>query len=135
MVLNVPVKELLDKLGHDGSEILWPDQPEPLRRKAFHYEEFQMLALDHYGVVLCPFLIGLQYSPTGENAHTIKFDLQGVLDICDGVLLGSYIGSNKNHAVAWNATERLLYDPSGPKKVSPDTFQVNVFLAAFRSGS
>ena len=43
MILDVDVNELIRKIGHDGSEILWPNLEEPYCRRAFHIEEIAMV--------------------------------------------------------------------------------------------
>jgi hypothetical protein len=39
MALDVPVAELIESIGHDGSEIIWPDLPDPMCRRGFHSQE------------------------------------------------------------------------------------------------
>ena len=39
MALHLPVAELIESIGHDGSEIIWPELPEPMRRRGFHSQE------------------------------------------------------------------------------------------------
>ena len=38
-VLEVDVKDIYKFLGHNGSEIIWPGQPDPFRRRCFHIQE------------------------------------------------------------------------------------------------
>ena len=39
MALHVPVQELIQEIGHDGSEIVFPELEEPMRRRGFHSQE------------------------------------------------------------------------------------------------
>lgn len=39
MALDLPVAELIRSIGHDGSEILWDNLPEPMCRRGFHSQE------------------------------------------------------------------------------------------------
>ena len=48
MALGVELDQLLAWLGHDGSDIIWPDKPEPHNRRSFHIQEMvrYCIALD-----------------------------------------------------------------------------------------
>lgn len=133
MVLDIPVAQIFRDLGHDGSQILWPNQPEPLRRKGFHIEEMQYVCR-LYGVVLAPFVFRIEYAPNLIGAirlgdtHLIEFSkFHDVLAEYQGVLLGRYPGGG-NHAVAWDATR--IYDPAG---TSGQNFGIETFYAAIRN--
>ena len=39
MVLDMPLADIFDEIGHDGSQIIWPDLPEPMCRRGFHPQE------------------------------------------------------------------------------------------------
>jgi hypothetical protein len=44
MAIGVPVIELMALLGHDGSEVIWPNLPEPSNHRGFHSQELVHLA-------------------------------------------------------------------------------------------
>lgn len=135
MCLDVPVAELLQKLGHDGSEILWPEQPEPLRRQGFHPEELQYLCLREYSVVLACFVPCFGYNPVDALHEDRVYEFsqfEEVLAKHNGVLTGCYRRSNSLHAVAWNAAEERIYDADGVFATRHD-FEPECFYAVFRT--
>ncbi len=129
MVLDERVEHLCKVIGHDGSEILWPDQPEPFRRRAHHIEEIQYAALT-FGISLAPFVPQFEYSPCNVGFVQYDFTKQFLLvrKHYNGILLGEFTRGHP-HAVAWNANEGLIYDPDNG--IYPDTtFRCEVFYAA-----
>jgi hypothetical protein len=135
MVLEVRTGDIIDRLGHDGSQILWPLQPEPLCRRGFHIEEMQYVAL-RLGKVLTGFLPKLAYQPAPECTPFwihFDYDYNHLLTFLDGVMVGSYYESKQAHAVAWNAKEGMIYDPAG-RRVSRERFDVEAFYACFTPG-
>lgn len=136
MVLEVTVEKLIEVVGHDGSEVLWPDQPEPLCRKGHHIEEMQYVAYQ-FGYSLVPFVAKFEYNPGAvEDMPFAQYDFSGrfqtVLNVYSGILLGNYPRGNA-HAVAWNATERCIYDPDGFIFAEDrNNFQAEAFFARVR---
>lgn len=135
MTLSVDLSELIDLIGHDGSEILWPDQPEPLKRRGFHIEELQYVAVS-YGFLLVPFSPRLLYNPKGDpDIFVLDMDFTGkfkiALDSYDGILLGEYKTTKNAHAIAWCSMEGTVYDPSGHTSKLND-FEPECFYAAIR---
>lgn len=62
------------------------------------------------------------YGPPGAEPYHPYDDarrLSEYMDVKDGLLLGSvpslFDGRSKEHAVAWNMQEQLIYDPDGVK--------------------
>lgn len=54
IVLGIPVSDLIFAIGHNGSEIIWPTQPEPLCRRGFNVQEIlDVLVLDYGKAVTC----------------------------------------------------------------------------------
>jgi hypothetical protein len=39
IALNKPLNKIIKVIGHDGSDIIWPDNPEPTNRRGFHPQE------------------------------------------------------------------------------------------------
>lgn len=116
MMLSIIIDELYKLVGHDGSEILTADLPEPLNRRGFHIQEMTDLAW-HFGVKI----VTIERQPVSSrlSPHGQIFDfpiMQGDTRFqqytmhCDGVMAG--IGrSGIPHACAW--FRRKLYDPNG----------------------
>src|SRR5260221_108718 len=53
MVLDISVKEVITEIGHDGSEIVYPNLEEPKCRRAFHIQELIDFAIS-IGVSVVP---------------------------------------------------------------------------------
>ena len=66
MALETPVQHLIEHLGHDGSEIVFPQLKDPMYRRGFHSQELIQLAWD-WGYAVTPF----------ELAPTITSGLDG----------------------------------------------------------
>jgi hypothetical protein len=113
MCLDVPVQRMFDLLGHDGSEILWPELPEPLRRRSFAFQEMIHLAYLH-GYALCSFQPTFYVRPTMEvGPYTLDAPPEYLADKLrkhQGVLTGVASGGSR-HAVAWDG--QSILDPNG----------------------
>ena len=108
MAFNCPVEEVIRELGHDGSRVQWPDEPEPKRRRGFHSQEFVRLALKHnYSVMpieLFPVLNDLTLE-WGDNFEYFKNIIRSSFGVIEGQ------GHRCKHAVAYD--HGLVYDPAG----------------------
>jgi hypothetical protein len=108
MAAGLSFETLIERIGHDGSEIIWPDLPEPQRRRAFHIQEcINAVALD-WGVT--PFELIGRISPNGVLISEINFQYPK-LDTWTGVALGLGMVSGNRHAVAFCNGE--IFDPNG----------------------
>lgn len=132
MVLDCSIEYLIEKLGHDGSEILWPSLPEPFRRRGHHIEELQYVAFD-MGKSFVPFVPAFEYNPGADEKlmfakylFNVAFD--PILARYDGILVGHWTKGHP-HAVAWNAKERRLYDPEGSIYEYSSSFAIDCFHA------
>lgn len=110
MALKCPISELLDEIGHDGSDVVFPDLPEPMCRRAFHIQEFiePCLKRDRSLVIVeaQPVLgsrIGVAKLPS--NSARLRF----FMNAFEGVVFGEI--NRQMHAVAWN--KQVAYDPAG----------------------
>lgn len=133
MLLDIELNELLQKIGHDGSEILFPDLEEPIRRRSFCIEEIQYVT-PSYGFVLVPYSGGISYQPTSTHIKEIYLVEQftAVLEKRDGLLFGTPNGKSLNHVVAWSATEGLIYDPNGTKYPMSGCFNIETFYGGYK---
>lgn len=102
LLLTVFPQKLIAEIGHDGSDIVFPDEPEPLCRRGFYVEEINVVLLKLYNSVL----VGMPFPGSPAGDHPMIFD---------GILLGKSIGSSadEDHAVCWKAREQRIYDPNG----------------------
>lgn len=112
MVLCRTLDEILAGVGHDGSEILWPDLPEPRCRRGFHIQEMISYAWSQ-GFTVTPFQAVPRLAPDDlETPVSIRplVDLRQILDGRIAVLTG-LSGRGSPHAVAWDG--KLIRDPNG----------------------
>jgi hypothetical protein len=133
MVMDIMPKVIYDMLGHDGSEIIYPDLKDPYRRRSFHIQEMISVALK-LGFVPCPIdkdiIFGQMVDKDGveiehpQYALTIERHLEHYLALRPGVIQTPY------HAVAWNHQEQRVYDPAGQKRDLNDV-DVITFWAMF----
>lgn len=101
---------MLKEIGHDGSEIIYPDQPEPRRRRSFHVQEC-LQVLDRRGYAATPFhaLSDLILDDTHKLELSFASDFENHLAEGCGVITGQ--GQYNRHAVAY--ANRTVYDPNG----------------------
>lgn len=115
MLADVSLEDVLDKIGHDGSEIIFPTLPEPLCRRSFTVEEIQYVTAA-FSFVLVQYHPGVIYKPKEGCEKQILFpQFQLKLEEVDGLLFGTPNGKNLGHVVAWSAMEKMIYDPNGTK--------------------
>lgn len=142
MALDKDEKEFLAELGHDGSEIIWEDLPEPENRRAHHVQECIEVAL-RLGFSVTP--VEIQPYLANRNGDLFQVPVKGpVLDLGDGHLpeasrrflriiqttkgvLEGHGPSGKRHAVAYEKGQ--VFDPDGREyQAWPEKFAENGFF-------
>ena len=112
MVMDIPIKELKDRIGHDGGEKIF-DAPEPYCFRGFHIQEIiDQAFLNGWSVMNIQAQPGLSpYLGTGEPymLDLPELRIKTYLKRFPGIIAGVMPG--RNHAVAWN--KRKIFDPSG----------------------
>lgn len=121
-VTGIPLSNLLDEIGHDGSEIVFPNSPDPLSRKAFHPQEC-LIAI--YKIYLKNPELQKRYfslisnelvchNPDSDDLY-IKEYPQELFNLFlqnhNGVIIGEIHG--KMHAAAWDRVRQAALDPNG----------------------
>ena len=123
---------LLQRIGHDGSKIMWKDYPEPLCRRSFHPQEFVRVGLDLGFSVTCI----EKYSYLAPDVKTVPFeiewDISRYLQIYEGVLTGTCRTRAVRHAVFWHKTG-YIFDPVGVCK-NVDQFDIENFWVVEKIG-
>ena len=120
MALEVPVQQLIDEIGHDGSTIAFSGLPEPSCRRGFHSQELVKAALMHGFTctpvelfpVICPKQEHCENSVTVIYGNTIESNwerFRSIINNTIGVLEGQ--GERCNHAVHYRYG--VLWDPGG----------------------
>jgi len=109
-VLDCEVKQLVEEIGHDGSAILYQGLADPIRRRAFHIQEFfpcchsrgfVPLNIDAQPVLAVPYS---HYSLTLDGTDLLR----KFMTVYKGVLIGETRG--QSHAWSWDTID--LFDPS-----------------------
>lgn len=114
---NIPFETLLEKIGHDGSEIIFPDLEEPLRRRAFHIQEL-VRALFDLGWIVSTYEFEFQAFIDEQHIHNIIYSdkeneafIKKLFHDSFGVIGAIVKSTGKYHAVAWDGKQ--CYDPIG----------------------
>lgn len=104
MVTDLTIADILSVIGHDGSETVDAEQPEPYCRRGFEWQEIVKAAL-HLGIAL------VEYPDI--------LPMRGIL-----------LGTSQNdipHAVAWSG--ELIHDPAGGRRPLNSFRHDSFFLA------
>lgn len=131
MALGVTVEFVVDSLGHDGSEVVWPALPEPYCRRAFHIQELVFLAWQ-LGYTATPF----EACPTSQGRADVEpivlqmrttphERMSLVMESQPGVMVGETL-QGQPHAVAWDGVD--CHDPNGTT-YGPQGFRLRSFWA------
>ena len=113
MVMDIDLVELKKLIGHDGSEIIFPNSPEPYCCRGFHIQEIiDQAFLNGWSVMYIQREFGLEPFIGEDPPFIINVPdkrMATYLKKFPGIIAGA--NNNKNHAVAWNG--KMIYDPSG----------------------
>lgn len=114
MLTGLSLAVLRETIGHDGSEVIWPDMPEPYGRIAFDMQELTDAALAHgFGLIR---IVGNPLStshmskpPTPVYPEAFEERFEHYLNKFSGILTGT--NAKGGHAVAWDQPSQQIYDP------------------------
>ena len=138
-VLGITLEDLLKRIGHDGSEVIWNYLPDPEKRRGFHPQEMIDVA-ETMGVAITP----IEGRPTSRPLLTdrtrprcpvppfeVPLDIHPrwgrYLEGSVGVLTGlNLIG--RPHAVVWDGFQIL--DPASGETYGSHLFQPDIFWRA-----
>jgi len=123
MALGISMEEVIDLVGHDGSERI-NDKPEPHCYMGFHPEEFTLLAKIKYGANI----VWVQPNPGWADNRLLKSTekrmSKAISLFPNGVLTGRF-SSGTHHAIAWDG--KRFFDPAGYTSLTHN-FQNLVFF-------
>ena len=132
ILLGVPVAELHEMLGHDGSEIYYPGEQEPKCRRGFHPQEFISLLMD-MGIAVVTFEALPVSTVRGTTFTHYPYEVQRAQERFDRIL-SKYVGvicgkSEKGnlHAVAWDGFGAIC--PTQGRRIDLSGFEVECFFA------
>jgi len=114
MALRVPVAELIEKIGHDGSQIIFPALEDPMCRRGFHSQELIRVAWQ-YGFACTPIELFPRIESTcgnyncrlGQNESKCWEAFTDDIMMTFGVLEGQ--GRHCHHAVQYR--HGVIWDP------------------------
>jgi hypothetical protein len=106
MCLDVEADVLISEIGHDGSEIIWPQLREPLSRRGFHVQEMNLSCLRRGFAPI--WWDDPMMSQSCQEAPILSKDYP-LAELIRKSPLG--VVFNGNHAWAWDGS--LMYNPSG----------------------
>ncbi len=98
--MGVTVERMIELMGHDGSTIVWPHDPSPLNRRAFHIQEI-LYAVYKLNYSAMP----VQLNPTLSNGRSPSIQIEDNFFNNAKYQLGVHLGttdSGINHAVAYD---------------------------------
>ena len=115
-MLRVDIKDIFEHIQHDGSQILWPDLPEPWNRRSFHLQEMVNFCMsENYSVTTVTPKLGIVSRDVCDVRlidNEDKFNYY--IDYYNGVLTGE-TSANLPHAVTWRGQRTI--DPSTGKEL------------------
>jgi len=124
MILNESVFALVQEIGHDGSEIIFPDAPEPTNRRGFLLDEL-MVCCWKRKATLSPYnRIITVCNPLTAERRTFEHPDFWKITLQSKGLITAYSESGKGHLVAWDGSR--IYDPTGPTLIKVSDFKLNI---------
>ena len=70
MALDVPVAQLIERVGHDGGQIVFPNLPEPANRRGHNIYELIQVALD-LGYAVTPVPLRAAITPANDPQRQV----------------------------------------------------------------
>lgn len=130
---GIPLDELLEVIGHDGSHLIFPDLEEPYCRRGFNGQEL-VTALFCFGWLA----VQVEKIPQSITDETHIFDIiysdpdivmKAFMENSIGVIAGTFLSTGKRHAAAWDGQQ--CFDPSG--MIYPlDKYEVDIYYLLTR---
>ena len=135
MAFNMTLRDLLDEVGHDGSEILHHGLAEPYKRRSFHPQEMidAGLRLDIAVVQIEALPIITSSYGTSKLIHDVPEAEKRIEDYMrsfNGVMTGRTQPNNLPHAVYCH--KGVIYDPNG-QVYGSDRFWTQFFFLVIQS--
>lgn len=114
MATDTTLKDITDFLGHDGSEVWFPEIQEPYCRRGFHTSEmFDYCLHIDYSAMMMPVLVRLKRQ--GADYHHDLYEDNGVRFA--NLIKHPCIILEPSHAVYWDGNK--VYDPKDiPRDIS-----------------
>lgn len=123
---GIPIEKIIEYVGHDGSDIIFPEYEEPYCRRSFHPQELIDVCLQKNFMV-----VPIEKQPKVIAKHSIhnvpmhRNRMSRYLLNYTGVLVGMN-QEDRPHAVAWDGNRVL--DPNGTEYHIIDFTIETIFL-------
>jgi hypothetical protein len=110
MAVGINVEQLINSVGHDGGDIIWPNLPEPERRRGFHTQE--IIRVLRTGFSITPIERMSRLAPRLDVTPRV-IDNENLFDHVVKTTRGVLTGHTKTcgHAVAYD--HGVICDPIG----------------------
>lgn len=131
-ILGITTDELIKKIGHDGSQIVFPKLPEPMCRAGFHIQEIQDVAAK-LGYMVMTIEARPVATPDGIHTREIYTDeyklserMHWYFDNFNGIAVGQKYTGITWHYNVWKGQH--WFDAGGRELQSPN-IQIAYFYA------
>lgn len=119
MLLDEDPAALVEAIGHDGKEVLWPQYKRPYCYRGYHIQEMIDVALDR-GIALVSIECYPRSGPAPDPSQAqmlwgVQFSQDRFIEWVTGreaLLIGEAKGGG-GHACAWDG--EIVFDPNGYK--------------------
>lgn len=111
MVLDVDAQNLIDTIGTDPHEVMWPQLEKPGRYRGHHIQEMIDYAWDK-GFMVVEIQTMPRFGTLGcTGTYRLFDDKKAMLRIKRYLELSNGVITSPTHAVAWSSN--MIYDPCG----------------------
>ena len=132
--LGVPVHDIFDWVGHDGSEIIYQGVPEPYCRRSFHPQEIFDYCYFKHNIAIMQIERNIQLiNASSEVVYSVPLNERRINKYLRSIKLlvaSGQVKSNKKwHAVA--KVKDTIYDPNGTTQNAMsffDNFNIEVLF-------
>ena len=122
ILLGVDVAEVIKAIGHDGHDLIFPDNPDPYCFRGFHAQEITHVA-NMYGFALSLYTPMLMYEAKGQQWASPDPRFNQTFQRGTGILIVEH--KKRIHAVA--LYEGRIYDPGQSKLEGADLNRKDIY--------
>lgn len=124
-LLDVPVQQIFDDIGHDGTERIWPGLVEPRCYRGFHPQEIMISAYNHGLPLIRLHRETYNVSAPGQTPHRLTYVLSDIILTHKGIASG-ILDYKSSHALVFD--NGVFYCPTIGKEIKPVTFDLDYIL-------
>lgn len=112
MAIDLPFEQVIAEIGHDGSEIIWPEATDPFNRRSFHIQELIYVAFNNWHSVTSFEAYPISVRPGTAVPYKLEGFEKRLFELMSkerGVVTGR-LHTGIRHAMYWEFDR--VYDPS-----------------------